>query len=91
MGVCYNSFTDDGYTCSCEMPNPLVILMGVPLALFFSVSNPCSTLQPCQNNANCVDLTDGSYLCQCQPGYIGDACETGQLKKSRFHVCITQC
>ena len=44
----------------------------------FSVVSQCDTVQPCQNNANCVDLTDGSYLCECQSGYTGSNCEIGK-------------
>jgi hypothetical protein len=36
-----------------------------------SVSNPCFP------NSQCVDIP-GSYVCQCQPGWTGADCKTGE-------------
>ncbi|XP_072033086.1 uncharacterized protein [Amphiura filiformis] len=52
------------------------------------ISNQCSTLQPCQNNANCVDLADGSYSCACLPGYIGTNCETVSSQCIAYQPCL---
>ena len=30
----------------------------------------------CKNQANCTDINGGKFLCVCQPGYSGPACET---------------
>ena len=35
----------------------------------------CKTTKPCQNGAECHN-TDGSYTCNCKPGYKGNDCET---------------
>ena len=35
----------------------------------------CSSF-PCQNDGNCTDDVD-SYTCECQPGFWGVDCETG--------------
>lgn len=40
------------------------------------------TTNPCQNGATCVN-TEGSYDCQCLPGFEGDGCGNG----NGFIVC----
>ena len=38
--------------------------------------NLCET-EPCENNGACVfDSTDNTKICNCEPGYTGDLCET---------------
>ena len=32
---------------------------------------------PCQNNATCIDDV-GGYICDCQAGYTGQHCQTGE-------------
>jgi hypothetical protein len=40
-------------------------------------SNSCQTLQPCMNNAICINsnTTVGDYNCACQSGFNGTQCE----------------
>ena len=44
-------------------------------------TNECAGSNACGHNADCVD-TDGSYWCQCLPGFQGDGYNcTGQSHK----------
>ena len=46
--------------------------------LFFSSDvNECLKIE-CLNNATCVNR-DGSYQCDCLPGYTGQFCEIGKI------------
>ena len=53
------------------------ILLPIPLKLLFFSSdvNECLKIE-CLNNATCVNR-DGSYQCDCLPGYTGQFCEIG--------------
>ena len=47
----------------------------------FSDINECQTKFTCHSNATCNN-TDGSYICQCNPGYSGDGFNcTGKVTK----------
>ena len=51
------------------------------LLSFISDLNECQTDNPCHSNATCNN-TDGSYICQCDPGYGGDGFNcTGKVTK----------
>ena len=51
------------------------------LQKFISDINECQTDYPCHFNATCNN-TDGSYICQCDPGYRGDGFNcTGKVPK----------
>ena len=39
-------------------------------------NSPCSELSPCQNTANCTDLSSFDYECSCPEGLTGKNCET---------------
>ncbi|XP_077966187.1 uncharacterized protein LOC120340754 isoform X2 [Styela clava] len=47
----------------------------------FDPNDPCSSA-PCLNEAECVDMGDGTVFCICQDGFSGDFCEEGE------NVCI---
>lgn len=38
--------------------------------------NFCTNHKPCQNGGTCFNTGQGSYTCQCPPGYTGTDCET---------------
>ena len=46
--------------------------------LFYFTQNPCSS-KPCLNNGTCsvFSFRDGTYKCNCHPGYLGNRCEIG--------------
>ena len=52
--------------------------------------NECNNTNRCDDNADCVD-SDGSYWCQCLPGFLGDGYNcTGQFPaKMVVHNIIT--
>jgi len=41
---------------------------------------PCITTQPCQNNGNCTNDSQGDYTCSCLEGYTGINCQTGKQR-----------
>ena len=45
--------------------------------VFFTDINEC-VKNPCKNGAECVNLP-GTYRCDCESGYTGKHCETGNL------------
>ena len=52
------------------------------LCLYTDV-NECETNSACHEHADCHD-TDGSYLCECRAGFMGDGYNcTGQLTEQR--------
>uniref|UniRef100_A0A182QPA6 Basement membrane-specific heparan sulfate proteoglycan core protein n=1 Tax=Anopheles farauti TaxID=69004 RepID=A0A182QPA6_9DIPT len=52
------------------------------------VTDICLDQRPCENGAECLSQSGGqNYTCTCQPGYLGQRCETQYNKNvaSRFH------
>ena len=54
-----------------EATSCIFILLSNITALFSDVDECEERLDECVSNADCTD-TDGSYTCECSPGYIGD-------------------
>lgn len=49
----------------------------ISLATLTKKADPCS-LKNCQNNSTCIlDTTRHIYICQCQEGFTGATCESG--------------
>lgn len=46
---------------------------------FIKDVDECEEFQPCTNNGTCYN-NDGSYVCDCQDGWLGQHCEIGTLK-----------
>ena len=46
---------------------------------------PC-TSSPCVNNATCVNRASDQYVCECQPGYQGQQCQTDIDECELFNV-----
>ena len=44
--------------------------------------NECLKIE-CLNNATCVNR-DGSYQCDCLPGYMGQFCGEGRYQKTNY-------
>ena len=38
---------------------------------------------PCQNGGTCVDALN-THTCNCNPGYGGDDCETGNIRQNHI-------
>ena len=36
--------------------------------------SPCAT-SPCMNSGTCIDSNDGSFVCECAPGFTGTLCD----------------
>ena len=45
--------------------------------LKFSDLDECDS-EPCQNAGMCIDSLD-SFTCECEEGYTGSLCETGEM------------
>lgn len=45
---------------------------------FFQDIDECTMNNPCKNNATCIN-TDGSYHCECEEGWRGQNCHTGEM------------
>lgn len=43
-------------------------------AVNFTYYEACCT-SPCRNGATCSDLSNGTFTCACQPGYLGQRCD----------------
>jgi len=43
---------------------------------YFADIDECLS-NPCMNTGSCID-TEGSYTCQCSPGWTGYSCEQGR-------------
>ena len=83
------------FSCSCilfvcwsRLTSKHIILV---LICFSEIDYCTSGPQPCLNNGICQPRF-GSFICQCQPGYTGDRCQSGKWKRERlgreFGCCL---
>lgn len=49
----------------------------VKCVIYISDVNECVQFAPCKNGATCMN-TQGSYACQCMPGWTGTNCDIGE-------------
>ena len=42
---------------------------------------------PCQNGGTCVDALN-THTCNCNPGYGGDDCETGNIRQNHIQSVL---
>lgn len=44
----------------------------------FTDFDECGSNNPCVNGAKCINV-NGSFRCECLPGYIGPTCFEGEI------------
>ena len=76
--TCDSGYSGNGHNCTGEnrrisiaLKKGRKALSNVKFQIFSSDINECQTDTPCHSNAWCNN-TDGSYTCECVPGYSGD-------------------
>ena len=96
INVCDNNACFNGGTCFpqpggflCKCPSPFT---GMRCSNSRSVSNPCLSSTPCQNNGTCLfSPSTGSLNCVCGEGFSGSRCEVdlcAQLNCPANSMCI---
>jgi hypothetical protein len=44
----------------------------------------CSSY-PCHHGGTCIDLSEGSYQCECETNWTGAQCQQAAVPKGAFH------
>lgn len=79
FGVCISGFVYT-YMCMCfhdllNASSVLGFVMTLIIPFIFPEINECLS-QPCMNGGTCRDRV-ASYLCECEDGFSGQRCQTG--------------
>ena len=70
-----------------QFPLPLLLKIETTFTFFFSERVPCEP-DPCKNG-QCIAHLDGTYFCNCYPGYTGRHCN-GQLPAKFILLQVNQ-
>ena len=84
---CSSGYTGDGFVCGGEC-RVLGIMIAQQIVILYSDIDECSASQDdCHTNASCSN-TEGSYGCQCVPGFTGDGFT---CSSNKYNIMIPWC
>lgn len=46
--------------------------------------------RPCRNRGRCMNVVNGTYTCECQPGYFGERCEFTHCGRCQHGKCLLE-